>query len=35
MLRMFGLGEGAPLEIGWGVAEEEGSGQSGDVSEFG
>jgi len=28
---MFGLGEGVPLEIGWGVAEE-GSGQNADVS---
>lgn len=32
MLRMFGLGEGSPLEIGWGVAENEGSGQTADVS---
>jgi cysteinyl-tRNA synthetase len=34
MLRMFGLGEGAPREIGWGVVQEEGEG-SADVSDTG
>ena len=34
MLRMFGLGEGAPREIGWGVLQEEGE-ESADVSETG
>lgn len=33
MLRMFGLGEGSPAEIGWGTLDESNAGDQ-DVSAF-